>query len=146
MKSQCTDRVVGNILAGWRYDISGITPEMRCDYQAHFDHCEDCRSRRKLHRIIDFSLLLICKAAIVLFAAAFLAVRHFHPPSAFIMQIAALGGIAISAIVWVIVCMTTPVPVMVFGAVKEQARKVHERLPEEIKARIPEQLAAKLAE
>jgi hypothetical protein len=30
--TECIDPVVGKILAGWRYDISGITPEMRGDY------------------------------------------------------------------------------------------------------------------
>ena len=29
MSAVCVDKVVGDILAGWRYDISGITPEMR---------------------------------------------------------------------------------------------------------------------
>ena len=33
---RCTDRVVGAILASWRYDISGISPEMRRDYENHF--------------------------------------------------------------------------------------------------------------
>ncbi len=36
MKLECTDKVVGTILAGWRYDISGITPDMRRDYEQHF--------------------------------------------------------------------------------------------------------------
>ena len=37
--AKCTDPVIGKILAGWRYDISGIAPEMRGDYEAHFrDH------------------------------------------------------------------------------------------------------------
>ncbi len=41
--NKCTDKVVGDILAGWRYDISGITPEMRGDYEAHFAECERFR-------------------------------------------------------------------------------------------------------
>jgi len=29
--SECIDPIVGKILAGWRYDISGLAPEMRGD-------------------------------------------------------------------------------------------------------------------
>ena len=32
-KNQCSDLVVGAILASWRYDISGISPDMRKDYE-----------------------------------------------------------------------------------------------------------------
>ena len=31
----CTDPIVGAILSGWRYDISGISPEMRTYYEQH---------------------------------------------------------------------------------------------------------------
>ena len=34
--SECVDPVVGKILAGWRYDISSLAPEMRGDYEEHF--------------------------------------------------------------------------------------------------------------
>jgi len=51
--SQCVDQVVGDILAGWRYDISGIAAEMRGDYEQHFAECVHCRSRQRLHRTID---------------------------------------------------------------------------------------------
>ena len=67
----CTDKVVGDILAGWRYDISGLAPEMREDYEAHFRDCARCRGKRKLHRIIDFSLILIASGSAVVFLLAF---------------------------------------------------------------------------
>ena len=51
--SQCVDPLVGKILAGWRYDISGLAPEMREDYEHHLSDCEHCRGRQKIHRIID---------------------------------------------------------------------------------------------
>ena len=44
MSNVCSDRVVGDILAGWRYDISGLAPEMRGDYEAHLAECAHCRS------------------------------------------------------------------------------------------------------
>jgi hypothetical protein len=118
---------------------------MRIDYEQHFAHCEHCRQKQRLHRIIDFGLLFTAKASAVVFLAGFLAVRHFFPTGGFIMQMLALAGVVLSAAVWVIVCMTTPVPVMVFGAVRTQARRIHERLPSEIKAKIPEHIAARIS-
>ena len=57
MSQQCTDPIVGKILAGWRYDISGLALEMRGDYEGHFAGCEFCRSRQRMHRIIDVGLI-----------------------------------------------------------------------------------------
>ena len=55
--SECIDPIVGKILAGWRYDISGIAPEMRSGYEEHFTACEHCRKWQRLHRTIDISLI-----------------------------------------------------------------------------------------
>ena len=71
MSDQCVDQVVGDILAGWRYDISGITLEMRGDYEDHFRPCAHCRSRQRLHRTIDIVLIIVATVS----AFAFL---HFH--------------------------------------------------------------------
>jgi len=60
--SECVEPIVGKILAGWRYDISGLAPEMREDYEQHFADCEHCRSRQKIHRIIDISLIVLASA------------------------------------------------------------------------------------
>jgi len=40
--------VVGGILASWRYDISGISPEMRKDYEQHFAECAHCSGRQEV--------------------------------------------------------------------------------------------------
>lgn len=146
MKQPCTDRVVGEILAGWRYDISGIALEMRADYEQHFADCARCRSRQRLHRTIDFGLLAIASVSAVVFLAGFLAVRHFNPSRALLMEVGALGGFAFSALMWIIVAVSTPVPVVVAGVAREQARRIHEKLPEEIRSRIPETITAKIAE
>ena len=53
----CLDPVIGGILAGWRYDISGIAPDMSGDYEHHLATCEHCRARQRLHRRIDFGLI-----------------------------------------------------------------------------------------
>ena len=62
MSSQCTDRVVGDILSSWRYDISGLAPEMRVDYEAHLAECHRCHTRQRIHRTIDIGLILIATA------------------------------------------------------------------------------------
>ena len=68
--SQCNDRVVGRILAGWRYDISGLAAEMRGDYEQHLRACHHCHNKRILHRTIDFSLIVIASVSAVMFLAA----------------------------------------------------------------------------
>ena len=144
--AQCVDKVVGDILAGWRYDISGLAAEMRADYEQHFAECARCRGKQRLHRTIDFALIFIASVSALTFLVAFGAIRHFNPERALLLQIVALGGFAFSALMWIIVAIATPVPVVVVGVAKHHARKIHERLPEEIKSRIPESVAAKIAE
>lgn len=133
----CNDRVIGRILAGWRYDISGLAPEMRGDYDDHLAHCSHCRSKRVLHRVIDFALIIIASFSALLFLIAFGLVRHFSPQHAFILEIIALSGFAFSSLMWVIVAVSTPVPVMLIDAARLGARRVHEKLPPEIRERFP---------
>lgn len=146
MQRECVDKVVGEILAGWRYDISGLAPAMREDYEQHFAECARCRGKQRLHRTIDFSLLAIATVSAIVFLLAFGAIRHFNPDRALLMQIGALLGLAFSSLMWIIIVISTPVPVVVAGVAKHHARRLHERLPEEIKTRIPENLAAKINE
>jgi hypothetical protein len=137
MASLCNDKVVGRILAGWRYDISGLSPEMRGDYEAHLEQCAHCHNKRILHRTIDFALITIATFSALLFLVAFGAVRHFYPRHAVILEIIAACGFAFSSFMWIVVALTTPVPVMLIGVAKEGARRVHEKLPEELRNRIP---------
>ena len=51
--TSCIDPVVGAILSGWRYDISGLSRDMRTDYESHLATCQHCRSKERLHRTID---------------------------------------------------------------------------------------------
>ncbi len=112
MSQQCVDPIVGKILAGWRYDISGLAPEMRGDYEHHFAGCEYCRSRQRRH--------------------------------AFWLEIAALGGFALSALIWLAVAVATPAPMAVVDAARLGARHVHDRLPQEIRERLPEEVRLKI--
>src|ERR1043165_1118777 len=136
--SQCIDPVVGKILAGWRYDISGLAPEMRGDYEQHFEECEHCRSRQKLHRTIDLSLIVLASASAAVFLLAFAVIRYFGPRHALLLEIGALGGFALSALIWLIVAIATPAPTTVADVARLGARHVHDRLPAEIRARLPE--------
>ena len=146
MKPSCIDPVVGGILAGWRYDISGIAPDMRVDYEGHLVTCTYCRKRQRLHRRIDISLVVLTSAAAAVFAAAFVVERLFASRHALIFQVGALLGCAISALLAVLVAISTPAPLVITDAALEGARRVHDRLPENIRSRIPEELRLKLAE
>ena len=144
MSQQCIDPLVGKILAGWRYDISGLAPEMRGDYEQHFEECEHCRSRQKLHRIIDVSLIVLASASAAVFLLAFAVIRYFGPRHALLLEIAALGGFALSAVIWLIVAISTPAPMTVVDVARLGARRVHDRLPAEIRERLPEELRLKI--
>jgi len=140
----CIDPVVGKILAGWRYDISGLAAEMRGDYEAHFAACERCSARRTLHRTIDVSLIVLASVSAGVFLFAFAVIHHFLPRHTLILELVALGGFALSALIWLIVAVATPAPMAVVDVAKLSARHVHDRLPAEIRERLPEELRMKL--
>lgn len=144
MNSQCIEPIVGKILAGWRYDISGLAPEMRGDYEEHFAACEHCRSRQRLHRTIDIALIVLASLSAAVFLLAFGVIRHFGPRHAFWLELAALAGFALSALIWLIVAVATPAPMAVVDAARLGARHVHDRLPPEIRERLPEELRVKI--
>jgi hypothetical protein len=142
--SQCSDPIVGKILAGWRYDISGLAPEMGSDYEEHFAACEHCRSRQRLHRTIDIALITLASVSAGVFLLAFGVIRHFGPRNAFWLEIAALAGFALSALIWLIVAVATPAPMAVVDVAMLGARHVHDRLPAEIRERLPEEFRLKI--
>ena len=144
MSQQCIDPIVGKILAGWRYDISSLAPEMRGDYENHFASCEHCRSRQQVHRIIDVALIALASVSAGVFLLAFAVIRYLGPRHAFWFEVASLAGFALSALIWLGVAVATPAPVTVLDAAKEGARRVHDRLPEEIRQRLPEELRMKI--
>jgi hypothetical protein len=138
----CTDQVVGDILSSWRYDISGISPDMRTDYEEHLNTCGHCRSRQRLHRIIDVTLISLSSLSILAFLMA-LAVIHHVPPLrdwvlvmhmdgryvALTLQMGAMVGLLVSLVSWVLVAVATPAPVYLTGMALTQARLLHNRLP-----------------
>jgi hypothetical protein len=142
--AECVEPIVGKILAGWRYDISGLAPEMCADYEQHFAECERCRTHQKIHRIIDISLIVLASASAATFLVAFAAIRYFEPRHAFWLELGALAGFAFSALMWLIVAVATPAPMAVVDAARLGARHVHDRLPAEIRERLPEELRLKI--
>ena len=144
MSQQCVDPIVGKILAGWRYDISGIAPEMRGGYEDHFAHCEFCRSRQRLHRTIDVSLIALAAVSAALFLLAFGVIGPMAPRHAFWLEIAALSGFALSTLLWLVVAVATPAPTAVVDVAKLGARRVHDRLPAEVRDRLPEEFRVKI--
>ena len=140
--AMCTDQVVGDILSSWRYDISGISPEMRTDYEDHLAVCEYCRSRQRLHRIIDVTLIGLSTLSILTFLLALAVIHHVQPlrdwvlimhldgrQVALTLQTAAMFGLLVSLVSWVLVAVATPVPVYLTGVALTQARLLQSRLP-----------------
>lgn len=142
--SDCIDPVVGKILAGWRYDISGLAPEMRGDYEDHFSACDRCRSRQRLHRAIDLSLIALASVSAGMFLLAFGVIHHFAPRHSLVLELIALAGFALSALIWLVVAVATPAPATMVDIARLGARHVHDRLPAEIRERLPEELRMKL--
>lgn len=142
--SECIDPVIGKILAGWRYDISGLASEMCGAYEQHFAACERCRSRQRLHRAIDLSLIVLASVSAGVFLLAFGIIHHFAPRHSLILELAALSGFALSALIWLVVAVATPAPTTMVDIARLGARHVHDRLPPEIRDRLPEELRMKL--
>ena len=150
-RNGCTDRVVGAILASWRYDISGISPEMRKDYDEHFVECAHCRARQNFHRSLDVSLAVLTSLAVFFFLFALAVLHHIKPLEhvAFKMlglaifdmyhmfMSAGVAGLCFSVIAFLLVLTATPVPTYLGGIAAERKRLIEERLPAAIKSLRP---------
>jgi hypothetical protein len=149
--TKCTDRVVGAILASWRYDISGISPEMRRDYEQHFAECPHCRAKQQFHRSLDVTLAVLTSLSVIFFLFALAVIRHIKPLEHVAINIfgldlfdmyhmlvsAAVACICFSVIAFLLVLTTTPVPSYLGGIAAERARLLEERLPDSIKSLRP---------
>ena len=140
----CTHPVVGDILSSWRYDISGITPSMRGDYEGHFAECAHCRSRQRLHRTVDVTLIGLTTISTAAFVLALAIIHHIQPlqhwalvslhlweiPIVLSLQSAAILGLLVSFLCWVLVAIATPAPMFLTDIAMNQARSLQERVPE----------------
>ena len=150
-RTQCSDRVVGSILASWRYDISGIYPEMRKDYENHFAECIHCRARQKFHRSLDGTLAVLTSLAVFFFLFALAVLKHIRPVEHMAFNVfgldvadtyhmlvsAGVAGLIFSVIALALVLTATPAPSYLGGIAVERARLIEERLPAAIKALRP---------
>jgi Zn-dependent protease len=153
--TNCTDRVVGDILSSWRYDISGITPGMRRDYEQHLVECAHCRSRQRLHRTIDVALIVISTVSIATFLLGLAVIHELRPlqhwqlfnlhvwQMSFVLslQAVAIAGLLFSLLTWVLVAVATPVPVYLAEVALAQARVLQDRIPEELRERLMRNVA-----
>jgi hypothetical protein len=121
----CIDQVVGDILSGWRYDISGLSPAMRTDYDQHFADCSHCRRRQRIARTIDVLLITVSTLSIVAFLLAAVVIHRVELVThvfsvhlrlnqthavAISLEAVAITGMAFSALLWVLVAVATPLP------------------------------------
>ncbi|MBA2677633.1 MAG: hypothetical protein H0U76_04450 [Ktedonobacteraceae bacterium] len=146
-KHGCIDPTVGDILSGWRYDISGLHSEMRTDYENHLRDCPHCHTRQRIHRAIDVLLIGVSTLAIAAFVSALLVLHRIEPLRDWVIldlqlrqlslvvsleRIAILGLLA-SLLTWIVVAIITPAPIFL----SQQARALQGRIPEELRERLP---------
>ena len=146
--TRCTDRVVGAILASWRYDISGISPEMRKDYEQHFAECARCSARQRFHRSLDGTLAVLTSLAALFFLFALAVLKHIMPLEHVAFKIlgldiadmyhmlisAGIAGLCFSLVAFALVLMATPAPSYLSGIAAARARLIEERLPARLKS------------
>ena len=148
-KTLCTDRVVGDILARWRYDISGIPHPMRRDYEQHFADCTRCKARQRFHRSLDMTLAGLTSIAALFFLFALAALKHIKPmehvafntigldvEDTYHMLISAgIAGLIFSVILLALVLMATPASSHLSSLAAERARLLEAHLPRGLKLR-----------
>jgi hypothetical protein len=136
--------VIGAILSGWRYDISGTPLSLRGDYETHLRGCAHCRGKQRLHRTVDMLLLAVTTlACMACFLAAVvvhrletirhlsgslhvhlgtdraLALAHIPQSITISLEAVAVSGVIFSLLLWALVLMTTPVPGMVSAILRD---------------------------
>ncbi len=137
----CTDPVIGDILSSWRYDISGISHSMRVDYERHLAECAQCHSRQRLHRTIDVALIGLSTISTAVFLLALAIIHHvdflqnwalvnlhlWQTDHVLTLQAAAIAGLLVSMMTWILVAIATPAPVYLTDIAMTQARVLQTR-------------------
>src|SRR5580698_2069010 len=147
--SSCIDQVVGDILSGWRYDISGLSPAMRVDYDQHLADCSHCRRRQRIARTIDVLLISVSSLSIAAFLLAAFVIHRVELVThiftmhlrlsqthgvAISMEAVAVAGLIFSALLWILVAIATPLPGFLGGIVQE-------RIPADLRERFSKNAA-----
>ena len=128
---------------------------MRKDYEQHLAECLYCKTRQRIHRTIDVTLISLSTVSAVVFLLA-LAVIHRVAPLhhwaiaqlhlrqmtlVLSLQLAAFAGLLVSLITWVVVALVTPAPVYLRGVAIHQAKVLQSRIPNELRERLPRNVA-----
>lgn len=129
----CTDQVIGDILSGWRYDLSSVAPATHGDYEHHFVECFHCRARRRLHRTIDLVLMALFTLSFFAFLLATAVIHRApwgqtslaslhtrHLTFALTLQTAAMAGLLFSLLMWVLVAIATPAPQVIQTSIEQR--------------------------
>lgn len=131
----CIDQVVGDILSGWRYDISGLSPAMRTDYDQHLTDCSHCRRRQHIARTIDVLLISVSTLSIAAFLLAAIVIHRVELVThiftmhlrlsqthgiAISLEAVAITGLLFSTLLWVLVAIATPLPGFLGGIVQQR--------------------------
>jgi hypothetical protein len=134
----CIDPVVGDILSGWRYDISGLSPAMRTDYEDHLQECDHCRSKQRLHRTVDVLPAVVMHRVEALTHLGELHVHLRHTAVYLSLEAVAIIGLLVSSLLWVLVAIATPLPGFLGDVVQS-------RLPADLLERIQKDRISKNA-
>ncbi len=140
--SVCTDPVIGDILSSWRYDLSGSSPAVAGDLQEHLAECRHCRTRQRLHRTVDVTLIGLATLSILAFLLAIAVIHHLEPlrtwaialhlhqiSFALTLQDLAVTGLGVSVLLWLLIAIMTPVPTFLQEVAVTQARELRNRAP-----------------
>ncbi|MDE3105160.1 MAG: hypothetical protein KGK08_08275 [Acidobacteriota bacterium] len=144
----CTDPVVGNILSGWRYDISGLSEAMRTDYDQHLAECAYCQRRQRVARSMEVLLISVSTLSMAAFLLAALVIHRvemvthigtFHVRLmqehfvAISLEAVAIAGLVVSTLLWILVAIATPLPALAREVVQ---RVLPDHVLQEIRQRI----------
>ena len=129
----CEDHVFGDILSGWRYDLSALSADRSGDFQEHIAECQHCRARQRLHRTIDVALMALFTLSAFAFLVAtaiihrgpwaqltFAQVHMRHLSMAVTLQSVAVCGVFLSVLMWVLVAIATPAPGLISNTVQQR--------------------------
>jgi hypothetical protein len=121
---------------------------MRTDYEEHLATCDHCKRRQRLHRTIDVVLIGVTTFSVLAFILALAVIHRMEPLRnwALVMhldhralqltlQSAAVVGLLVSLLSWILVAIATPAPVYLTGMAMAQARVLQDRIPEEFRGR-----------
>lgn len=141
----CIDPAVGDILSSWRYDISGSSPAVRGDLEAHLSDCRGCRTRQHVHRAVDVALVGITTLSVLGFLLAIAVIHHLEPLRtwaialhmrqinfALTLQDLAVAGLLVSLFAWLVVALMTPAPTYLGHMAVAQARELRNRSPRKL--------------